>query len=405
MNPSSVLAFLRRHTMATVLAGLLLAVAGADLLLVPPKTGGIELLGIPFLAAGLSLFASVLRRASGPAPAESRRTLASRVLDRATRGGRLVRYFPLLAVAVIAVDLAYNELVFRAISLGTEDTIVLLVAAALFAYPFVPARFARERDFVLVFMAALFLVLVLPLLLARLAAMDFEQSVDSYSWAALAPQTAWVLNLLGVPAAVHPFPGATAPAVTFLTKAGQTLTVVITTECSGIYSFGIFASAFAAFVLTEYERFDLRVFVLLVIGFLTSYAANILRMVLIVLFGAYNWLGSTSLDSLLIAHSSLGWIIFLAWISVFWAVVFRFFVRTPATTEAAPEEGKPVPRKRGVLCGICGDALTPALPGYRCECGRFYHADCAATVEECPRCHARVPDLRGDSPEGPRPVR
>ncbi len=303
MNLSSVVASLRRHPTAVVLVALLLVFSGVDLLLVPPKTGGIELLGIPFLAVGLALFAVVLRREAGAAPAEVRRTLASRLLDRVTLRGRLVRFFPLFAIAVIALDLAYNEFVFRAISLGTEDTIVLLVAAALFAYPFVPARYARERDFVLVFMAALFVVLVLPLLLSRLAAMDFERSVDSYSWVALAPETAWILNLVGVPASVGAFPGATAPGLTFITKAGQSLTVVITTECSGIYSFGIFASAFVAFVLTEYERVDLRVLVLLVLGFLTSYVANILRMVLIVLFGAYSWLGSNSLDSLLVAHS------------------------------------------------------------------------------------------------------
>ncbi len=390
MRLSPVPALLRRHPTATVLAALLFVFAGLDLLLIPPKTGGIELLGIPFLAVGLALFAVVLRRERAGAPMEVRRTLASRLLERATLRGRLVRYFPLLAIAVIAIDLAYNEIVFGAISLGTEDTIVLMVAAALFAYPFVPARFARERDFVLVFMAALFVVLVLPLLLARLAAMDFEQSVDSYSWVALAPETAWVLNVLGVPAYVETFPGATAPALTFLTKAGERLTVVITTECSGIYSFGIFASAFAAFVLTEYERFDLRVIGLLVLGFLTSYVANILRMVLIVLFGAYSWLGSSSIESLLVAHSSLGWIIFLAWISIFWSIVFRFFVRQPVGRVAGGPGGTTSSRKRGALCGICGDALTPALPGYRCECGKFYHVACASTVEECPKCHRPI---------------
>ena len=47
-------------------------------------------------------------------------------------------------------------------------------------------------------------------------------------------------------------------------------------------------------------------------------------------------------------------------------------------------------KKRGVLCGICEDPLTPALPGYRCECGRFYHVACASTVEECSRCHGPI---------------
>ncbi len=374
-------AFLRAHRTVAAFAALLLVLGGADLLLNPPEGQSFGLLGVPFLAAGLGLFALLLGRERAAAPPEVRRTLASRFLDRVTLRGRLVRWFPVLAIAVIAVDLAYNEIVFGALSLATEDTIVLLFAAGLFAYPFIPARLGRERDFVLMFLTFLVLILVVPLLLVRLAAGNWEQSVDAYSWAALAPQTAWVLNRIGIPAWVLSLPGATAPALSFVTNTGSTLTVVITTSCSGIYSFGIFASAFAAFVVTEYERFQPRVLVLLGLGFLTSYVANILRMVLIVVFGAYSVFGGEPADNLLIAHADLGWIIFLAWIALFWSLVFRFFVRRPEAEE------RPAPRRRGVLCGVCGDALTPALPGYRCECGRFYHVACAATVAECPRCH------------------
>ena len=66
---------------------------------------------------------------------------------------------------------------------------------------------------------------------------------------------------------------------------------------------------------------------------------------------------------------------------MFWAIVFRFFGRKPFA------EAKPRPRKHGVLCGICEDVLRPTPQGYRSECGKFYHVACAATVEECARCH------------------
>ena len=399
MKLSDIEARLRRHRTLSVLAALILVFAGVDLLLNPPKGQNIDLLGVPFLAAGLALFAILFRRAPGGEARPGRRTLASRFLDRVTLRGRLTRYFPVIGIAVIALDLAYNLLVTAGgLSLGTEDTMVLLFAAVVFAYPLVPARFGRERDFVLMFMGALIAILVLPLLLARLYYQDWERSVDIYSWVALAPETAGVLNLLGVPTTVHAIPGATAPGLTFLTKTGIPITVVITTACSGIYSFGIFASAFVAFVVTEYERFRPKVLVLLGLGFLTAYAANILRMVLIVLFGVYGGSEEASVQNLLVAHSNLGWIIFLAWIALFWGLVFKFFVKAPAP---APEP-KPAPRKRGVLCGLCGDVLTPALPGYRCECGKFYHVACAATVEECPRCH-RPMKLSGTGEGAPAP--
>jgi len=236
-----------------------------------------------------------------------------------------------------------------------------------------------------------------PLLLLRLYYRDFERSVDAYSWAALAPQTAAVLNLLGVPANVHPWFGSTAPALTFTTRSGAVLTVVITTACSGIYSFGIFASAFVAFVLTEFDRFRPKVLGLLALGFLTAYAANILRMVLIVLFGVYSDTPQDSVNNLLVAHSNRGWLIFLGWIALFWGIVFRFVVRPSVPAETSPtQEASPPSRKRGVLCGVCEEPLTPALPGYRCECGKFYHVACAATVEECPKCQRPMP--RGANP-------
>jgi len=93
---------------------------------------------------------------------------------------------------------------------------------------------------------------------------------------------------------------------------------------SGIYSFGIFASAFVAFVLTEFDRFRPKVLGLLALGFLTAYAANILRMVLIVMFGVYSNTPQDSVNNLLVAHSNLGWLIFLGWIALFWGIVFRF---------------------------------------------------------------------------------
>ena len=56
MNLSDVEAFLRRHRTASILAGFLLVFAGVDLLLNPTHLQNSEVLGIPFFAAGLSLF-------------------------------------------------------------------------------------------------------------------------------------------------------------------------------------------------------------------------------------------------------------------------------------------------------------------------------------------------------------
>src|SRR3989475_10116161 len=112
-------------------------------------------------------------------------------------------------------------------------------------------------------------------------------------------------------------------------------------------------------------------------------------MVLIILFGVYSDTPQESVANLMVAHSILGWLICLGWIALFWGLVFRFVVRpsVPEEQGGVPATKGPSVKKRGVLCGICEDPLTPALPGYRCECGRFYHVACAATVVECPSRH------------------
>src|SRR5207249_10269132 len=95
--------------------------------------------------------------------------------------GRLVRLFPAIGVGIILADFMYNLLLSATPSLQTEDIIVLLAAATLLGYGFVPARFAREREFVLLFFMCLTAILVVPLLVARAFYADFERSVDLYS--------------------------------------------------------------------------------------------------------------------------------------------------------------------------------------------------------------------------------
>ncbi len=389
-------AFADRHRRAMILLALVSTFAGVGLLIDRPKGTILEWLAVPLLAAGGAVFAWAVwpRTAAGP---DSRASLASRFLRRVTLDGKLVPLFPAIGVGVILADLAYNFMLSATPALQTEDTIVLLAAATLLGYGFVPARFARERDFVLVFFLCLNAILVVPLLAARAYYADFERSVDLYSWVALAPQTSAVLNLLGVANTLHPVPGSTAPGLTFQPQnLAFQVTVVITTACSGIYSFGIFASAFVAFVATEYDRLTRRVWGLLGLGLLAAYAANVLRMVVIVLIGYYTETAATDLQNMLIAHSYAGWLIFLGWITLFWSVLFKWM---PRPKDEEREDLETLTAKTGSRCGICRDVLTPILPATRCVCGAYYHRFCMASQGRCPACgnplgseHAAVPD-------------
>lgn len=383
-----------RHRSVLVLVALLSTFAGADLLLNRPKGSELQWFAIPFLAAGATLFAWAVWP-QGVTPSAGRPSLASRLMHFLTWRGRLARFFPLFGVAIIAADLAYNASLSATPELLTEDTIVLLAAASLLSYGFVPARFARERDFGLVFCFALNAILVVPLLFARAFYQDFERSVDVYSWTALAPPVSGILSAIGVQNTVHAVAGSTAPGLTFVPQIlGIQVTVVITTACSGIYSFGIFAAAFVAFVLTEFERPTRRVWALLGLGFLAAYVANVLRMVVIVLVGYYTDSAQTDLQNMLIAHSYAGWIIFLGWIAIFWAILLKFLLKGAFSDQTPMKAAMKAHGIRTARCELCAGPLTPAIRASRCTCGGFYHETCLIRAARCPACGREPPHSR-----------
>ncbi len=381
-----------RHRRTVILLAILTTFAGVALLIDRPEGVALEWIAPSLLVVGGSVFAwGVWPR--GPPNSEAPQSVATRLLRRLTWNGRLVPFFPVFGVAIVLTDLGYNIALSATPALQTEDTIVLLAAAALLGYTLVPPRFARERDFVLVFSLCLNAILVLPLLAARAYYANFERSVDVYSWVALAPQTSAVLTLLGVSNSVHEVAGLTAPGLTFTPQhIPAQVTVVITTACSGIYSFGIFASAFVAFIMTEYETLSWRVWVLLGLGLLTAYVANVLRMVVIVLVGYYTDTTETDLQNMLVAHSYAGWIIFLGWLAVFWGLLFRFL----PSGRMVPVESRrsETPARVESMCGICLRSLTPMVPATRCACGAYYHRTCLASAGRCPSCR-RPPRVKG----------
>lgn len=389
--------FSKTQRVAATLLVLIISSAGLGIILNPPSAGS-NWVGLPFVALGVLLFVWLVRPSLRIEPVQTL-SLSGRLIRRLTLDGRLVRFFPAFGAGLVLIDLGYNVTLSATPSIQTEDTIVLLAAATFLGYGLVPTNYARERDFVLAFFTSLNVILVLPLLLARAFYADFERSVDVYSWVALAPETSAVLHLIGVSNSLHAVPGATAPGITFTPRQFSVpVTVVITTSCSGIYSFGIFASAFIAFVVTEYQVMMRRTWVLLGLGLATSYVANVLRMVVIVFIGYYTESPETDLQNMLIAHSFAGWLIFLGWIALFWSILLHFL--PPAKSQVAPS-GEPI-QYRESRCGSCHRALSPAIPAVRCGCGTFHHRACVERGLSCPACGRKLQQIPGEQ-ISPRP--
>ena len=391
-----------RHPRALALTALLVAFTGVSMVLNPTHATELVWLGLALLVAGVALFAVLVWPRSSTPAAVVRPSMGARLIQRLTWNGRLIPFFPAMGATIIVLDLGYNLFLSASPALLTEDILVLLSGATLLGYGLVPPRYARERDFVVLFFLFLDLLLVVPLLAVRGVTHSVDASVDAYSWTALAPETGALLSLLGVPNSVHAVAGFTAPGLTFTPlQSTVSATLVITTSCSGIYSFGIFAAAYLAFLLTEYAHPSRRLGLVLVLGFAASYAANLLRMVVIVLVGYYTDTSASDLQNLLLAHSYAGWIIFLAWVTLFWGVLFKFLPL--AREEGAPrraETARVPPTSRPSVCGICAAPLSPAIPAARCACGAIHHRACLVAARECPACHRKATIGSVGFPEG-----
>ena len=379
-----------RHRRALGLVALLVAFTGVSMVLNPTHATDLVGVGVVVLVAGAALLALVLWPAAAVPVAVEAPSLGARLIQRLTWRGHLVRFFPAFGVAFVVADLAYNYFLSATPDLLTEDVLVLLSGATLLGYGLVPTRFGRERDFLLLFFLCLDLLLVVPLLLARVVANNPDASVDVYSWTAIAPEVGAILSGLGVANSVHAVSGFTAPGITFTpVHVGTPVTLVIATACSGIYSFGIFAAAYIAFLITEYSHPSRRLWLLLALGFAASYVANLLRMVIIVLVGYYTDTAQSDLQNLLLAHSYAGWVLFLAWLALFWGLLFKFVPIEKAEGPAAVPVETHGSTGRS-CCRICGESLTPTIPATGCECGAFYHRACLSAAGECPACHRKA---------------
>src|SRR5256712_6619175 len=138
-----------RGASGLAILALLTTFAGVGLLIDRPKGSIPEWLGIPFIVLGGAIFAWAVWPFH-PSDLETN-TLANRLLRWLTWDGKLVRSFPAIGVGMALADISYNLALSATPALQTEDTIVLLTASAFIAYEFVPKRFARERDFALIF--------------------------------------------------------------------------------------------------------------------------------------------------------------------------------------------------------------------------------------------------------------
>jgi len=232
--------------------------------------------------------------------------------------------FPIIGALIIDAVIIYNIKTGQGLDLKSWDIITVMLGASLIIYNFVPENLGMTRDFVVFFLAILFIILVFPQVLYGFFV--GEQASARYTQILLADPVAWLLNIFGVDAHTYideyTYLGQQRATAIIAWGPGLEDRVGITEACSGIYTTSIFISAFVTYILVEYQKINFKVIIILIIGVFTSYLANILRMTIITYIG---YLYDT--DALLAAHANAGWLIFLAWIIPFWFLVFKYLIK------------------------------------------------------------------------------
>jgi len=273
---------------------------------------------------GLALFSLWRMGASGNGPREG---LIIEFLSRYIRKDRLAVLLPVLGFVVIFAWSSWKIMISDQTDLRIEDFIVTLFGLSVVLYYFGPSEFTLQKDFIVLYLFFLTIVFAVIWKLYALITGESHSRITAYSeYYFITLPVVWLLRLFGIGA----------DAELDLDEAGLSNTIAYEYEgvlirlgvgsgCSGLYSAGLFFSAFLAFVIVRYERMDLRILAGLGLGLVVTWFGNIFRMAVTVLIGsAYGH------PALVFVHSTFGIVIFVAFITVFWYLIVRWLDGSPA---------------------------------------------------------------------------
>jgi len=130
----------------------------------------------------------------------------------------------------------------------------------------------------------------------------------------------WLLSLAGLNAAIVP------PRTLLLDKFG----IDIAQYCSGIESIALFTGLYAIVGTLDWQRFDIRKFLLIFpVALLVLFALNILRVYLLILAGYY--INPHIAFSLF--HTYAGMLFFIIYSMLFWAIAYRWMLRKTSSND------------------------------------------------------------------------
>ena len=197
---------------------------------------------------------------------------------------------------------------------------IILLSLIYFVYEYIPTELNKGINYIFIFSHILFILIILPSILINfntnyiIEPTAFWYSSSDLVYYILAIPLESMLNLTGYWAEAE---GTTISFEDLVAHKVQR--VVIGESCSGLHSVSIFISAFISYILIFYDKISIKSILLMIMGVIMSYLANLVRMYIIVLSGHYY-----GLDILLWVHSNIGSLIFILWTYIFFYIFSKY---------------------------------------------------------------------------------
>ncbi len=206
-------------------------------------------------------------------------------------------------------------------NLRMEDFVVTLFALSLILYQSAPLKLHEQRDFVILYLMFLTIVFAGIWKLYSLITGESYGRITTYAeYYFITIPVVSVVNLFGVDAhAVLNLSGIGLSNIIEYQYEGRLIRLGIGVGCSGLYSAGLFFSAFLAFVLVRYQTVNARILAGLGIGLFVTWLSNILRMVVTIIVGSE--FGAPALATF---HMYFGIIAFMCFVVIFWYFIMRW---------------------------------------------------------------------------------
>jgi len=251
--------------------------------------------------------------------------MLSRFLMRYLSGERCAVIIPLSGLVILLSWSVWKIFLLDSTNLRMEDFIVTLLGLSLILYYSGPSKYHREKDFIFFYLLFMTIIFVVIWKSYSFATGDSTYRINAYSeYYFITKPVVFLLKTFGMEVnAVLKLSGIGLSNIIEYQYEGRFLRVGIGLSCSGLYSAGLFFSAFLAFVLVRYSVFNPPILIGLTAGLIATWASNIIRMTVTIIIGMK--FGPPALAAF---HMYFGILLFIIIITIFWILIVKWLDHT-----------------------------------------------------------------------------